>query len=137
MRRIMCFPVFIACIIIFINKSQAQVMGGLFKSGLDKSANGDYYGAIADFTKLIEQYPNEPKPYYFRAINMYNLKDYASAVKDFDRAISLNPKYAEAFYWRAMAKLGLKKKKEACPDFKKADELKFQPARAALDKYCR
>ena len=134
------FGTFVSCIFLCLlisNVARAQLLGGFYGSGLDKSSKGDYYGAIADFTKVIEQYPNEPKPYYYRAINKFNLKDYAGALVDFDKAVLLNPKYAEAYFWRGMSKVGLKKKKEACPDFQKSLDLGYLAARDALDKYCR
>jgi tetratricopeptide (TPR) repeat protein len=114
-----------------------QVIGDMYNTGLDKSSKGDYYGAIADFTKVIEQYPNEPKPYHYRGINKFNLKDYEGAILDFDKAIKLNPKFTDAYYMRGMAKVGAKKKKDSCPDFEKAKELGHQAAQFALDKYCK
>jgi len=123
--------------LLFLNYAQAQVSGGFFNSGIDKSGKGDYYGAIADFTKVIEQQPSESKPYHYRGINKFNLKDYTGAIGDFDHAIELNPKYADAYYMRGMAKVGAKKKKDSCEDFKKAIELGYSGASEALDKYCK
>jgi Flp pilus assembly protein TadD len=123
--------------LLFFSCAQAQVTGGYYNSGLDKSSKGDFNGAIADFTKVIEQYPNEPKPYHYRGINKFNLKDYAGAIIDFDKAIALNPKNPECYYMRGMAKVGARKKKESCGDFQKAYDLGNQAAAAALDKYCR
>jgi tetratricopeptide (TPR) repeat protein len=117
--------------------SRSQTIGESYDSGLEKSSKGDYYGAIADFTKVIEQYPNEAKPYHYRGINKFNLKDYEGAIADFTKAISLNPKFADAYYMRGMARVGARQKDEACPDFQKASDLGNTAARYALDKYCR
>jgi tetratricopeptide (TPR) repeat protein len=137
MKKILPLYVLIMCMVLMSYRSFAQVSGDLYNAGVDKSIKGDYYGAISDFTKVIEQYPNEPKPYHYRGINKFNLKDYDGSIADFDKAIKLNPKFGDAYYYRGMAKVGAKKKKESCPDFQKASELGFQLAKSALDKYCR
>ncbi len=131
-------PMWLVSILFFIPVVvQAQSIGSAYDSGLEKSSKGDYAGAIADFTKVIEQYPNEAKPYHYRGINRFNVKDYVGAIGDFDKAIGLNPKYADAYYMRGMAKIGAKKKSEACVDFQKASDLGNSAASYALDKYCR
>jgi tetratricopeptide (TPR) repeat protein len=132
--------VFLSCLficIIFAASAQAQLKNSFYNSGIDKSTKGDYQGAIADFTKVIEQYPNEPKPYHYRGINKFNLKDYSSAIVDFSRAIGLNPKNADSYYMRGMSKIGIKKRKEACEDFQIANQLGSRSASAAVDKYCK
>jgi tetratricopeptide (TPR) repeat protein len=132
--------VFLSCLFIYMVYAanvQAQLKDSFYKSGIDKSSKGDYQGAIADFTKVIEQYPNEPKPYHYRGINKFNLKDYSGAIVDFGRAIGLNPKNADSYYMRGMAKIGVKKRKEACIDFQIANQLGSSGASAAVDKYCK
>jgi tetratricopeptide (TPR) repeat protein len=115
---------------------KAQDKSATYDTGLNKISKGDYYGAISDFTKVIEQQPRDPKPYYYRGISKYNLKDYAGAIWDFTMAIECNPKYADAFYMRGMSKVGAKKKKESCDDFKNAAKYGNANASYALDKYC-
>jgi TolA-binding protein len=115
---------------------KAQDNSDLYGKGLDKVTRGDYYGAISDFTKVIEQQGREPKPYYYRGISKYNLKDYSNAIWDFTMAIECNQKFADAFYMRGMAKVALKKRKEACEDFKLAAKYGNANASYALDKYC-
>jgi Flp pilus assembly protein TadD len=132
--------VFLSCLFICIMCAvnvQAQLKDSFYNSGIDKSTKGDFQGAIADFTKVIEQYPNEPKPYHYRGINKFNLKDFSGAIVDFNRAIGLNPKNADSYYMRGMAKIGMKKRKEACPDFQTASQLGSSSASAAIDKYCK
>jgi tetratricopeptide (TPR) repeat protein len=128
-----CFFFYLFC----VTNVQAQVTGAYYNSGIDKSTRGDYQGAIADFTKVIELYPNEPKPYHYRGINKFNLKDYSGAIVDFDKAIGLNPKNGDTFYMRGMAKIGVKKRKEACADFQISNQLGNRSAPAALDRYCK
>ena len=45
-----------------------------FESGLEKARNGDYYGAIADFTEAIEINPNDYYAYYNRGNSKRNLE---------------------------------------------------------------
>ncbi|HVN47904.1 MAG TPA: hypothetical protein VMU30_03680 [Bacteroidota bacterium] len=134
-KGIVCFTLAIV-MTIHVSIVHAQDQGNLYDSGLNKVSSGNYYGAITDFTKVIEQHPSEPKPYYYRGISKYNLKDYAGAITDFTMAIECNPKYADAYYMRGMAKVGMKKKKESCDDFKMAVKLGNANASYALDKYC-
>jgi tetratricopeptide (TPR) repeat protein len=114
----------------------AQDQTNLYDSGLEKISKGNYYAAISDFSKVIDQKPSEPKPYYYRGICKYNLKDYANAIWDFTMAIECNQKFADAFYMRGMARVALKKRKEACEDFKFAAKCGNANASYALDKYC-
>ena len=46
----------LALLISFV--SFGQTAEEYFNRGYDKAANGDYYGAIADYTKAIEINPN-------------------------------------------------------------------------------
>jgi tetratricopeptide (TPR) repeat protein len=133
------FSVFLSCLfftLVYLTGVQGQLKDSYYNSGIDKSSKGDFQGAIADLTKVIEQYPNESKPYHYRGINKFNLKDYSGSIADFNKAIGLNPKYADSYYMRGMAKIGLKKRKEACADFQIANQLGNRSASAALDKYC-
>ena len=116
---------------------QAQVKSSFYDSGREKSTKGDYQGAIKDFDRVIEQYPNESKPYYYRGVNKFNLKNYSSAFDDFNIAIGFNPKFGDAYYMRGMAKIGMKKRKEACIDFQIANELGNPLASSAIEKYCK
>lgn len=132
--------IFLSClflIILSVINIKSQVKDTYYNSGIDKSSRGDYQGAITDFTKAIEQYPNEPKPYYYRGINKFNLKDYSGAIVDFNRTIGLNPKFADGYYMLGMSKIGLKKRKEACADFQIANQLGSSAASTAVDKYCK
>ncbi len=136
MKPLCVFLSLISLYCFYLTCVQAQIKGSFYDSGIDKSTKGDYQGAIDDFTKVIEQYPNESKPYYYRGINKFNIKDYLGAIVDFNRTIGLNPKNADAYYMLGMAKVGIKKRKEACIDFQIANQLGSNSASSALDKYC-
>ena len=49
----------------------------------------DYYGAIADYTKMIELNPNDAYAYNNRDITKENLGDLNGACKDWIKAASL------------------------------------------------
>jgi len=136
-KSLSVFLSFLFICFLFQTNIQAQVMSSFYDSGIDKSTKGDYQGAIADFTKVIEQYPNEPKPYHYRGINRFNLKDYSGAIDDFNKAIGLNPKNADTYYMRGMSEIGLKKRKEACVDFQAANQLGSRSASSAVERYCK
>ena len=136
MRIGICCVVFVLLVTMQSYTVEAQDKSNFYDSGLTKVTKGDYYGAISDFSKVIEQQPRDSKPYYYRGISKFNLKDYVAAISDFTMAIECNPKYADAFYMRGMAKVGSKKRKEACDDFKNAVKLGNANAAYALDKYC-
>ena len=93
------------------------------KSGNDKHYAKDYYGAIADYTKVIELVPNYAKAYNNRGVSKKNLKDYYGAIADYTKAIELNPNDDYAYSNRGIAKENLGDLNGACADWKKAAEL--------------
>ncbi|MDD2829372.1 MAG: tetratricopeptide repeat protein [Sulfuricurvum sp.] len=73
------------------------------QSGVKKYNAKDYDGAIADFTRAIELWPEFAQAYYLRAnskswINFYKDKDERRA--DLDMAIKLNPNNADYYVAR-------------------------------------
>ena len=76
------------------NKAAAQE---LFKTGSRKESEGDYQGAIDDFTKSIEKYPNT-NTYLKRCFCYMALENYAKALEDATEAINLSPKNVNAYY---------------------------------------
>ena len=47
-----------------------------FENGFEKHENGDFYGAIVDYTKAIELDPNLALAYSNRGSTKYDLGDY-------------------------------------------------------------
>ncbi len=109
--------------LLFSNKliSFGQTAKEYFQSGYDKAENGDYYGAIADFTKAIELKPNNASTYYNRGLAKAKLEDYKAAIADYTKAIEFDPNDAMAYNYRAIAKelSGI----DGCADARKAKEL--------------
>ena len=55
-------------IFLFNYTTYTQTAKEYYNSGLEKHQNGDYYGAIADYTKAIELNPEFAEPYYYRGL---------------------------------------------------------------------
>lgn len=107
--------------------------------GLHKNYDGDYRGAIIDFTKAIEINPNLAQAYCRRGSTKIDLKDYQGAIIDLNKAIELSPNYSEALRFRSQAKHNLKDYYGAISDLNKLikespDAVIYLPRRA-LAKY--
>ena len=76
-----------------------------FEKGHYLYVSKDYKGAIAAFSKVIEQNPEHAEAYYNRAVAYNELGDHQQAIRDFKIAanLGLNPKYAKAYYNQAVA----------------------------------
>ena len=95
----------------------------LFNSGVDKYEQGDYQGAITDFTKVIEIDPQSADAYHNRGTAKDDLEDYQGAIADYNKAIEINPQFASAYSIRGMSKYLLGDLKGACDDARKAADL--------------
>ncbi len=94
-----------------------------FDSAFKKYDLGDFKGAIADYTKVIEIDVNNVSAYYNRGISRQNLGNHAGAIQDFARVIELKPNYAPAYNNRGVAKKKVEDFESAINDFTKAIEL--------------
>jgi tetratricopeptide (TPR) repeat protein len=83
----------------------------------------DYRGAVDDFSKAIEQSPNEVDAVIRRGKIYENLEKYDLALADYNRAISINGKYFDAFLARAILYKNLKNSSGSLQDFNSAIEL--------------
>ncbi len=91
-----------------------------YNRGNDKYDVGDYYGAIADYTKAIEISPREADAYYNRGLAKHDLNDYYGAIADYTKAIEINPREADAYVNRSMVKEEIGDLNGACVDARKA-----------------
>ena len=94
-----------------------------YERGLNKLDNGNYKGAISDFTEAIKINPKFGNAYYNGGLAKLNLKDYEGAISDFTEAIKINPQDGDAYYERGEAKLNLNNIKGAGIDQDKALEI--------------
>ncbi|HEU0077486.1 MAG TPA: tetratricopeptide repeat protein [Longimicrobiaceae bacterium] len=81
-----------------------QVMN-IVSSGLERSASGDYGGAVAAFDSAIAMRPGFAEAYLHRGGVYFNQGNDQAAVEDFGRVIRLEPRNADAYYWRGRARL--------------------------------
>ena len=101
-----------------------------FNRAYDKAERGDYYGAIADYTKAIEIDPNDFKAFNNRGNSKDDLKDYEGAISDYTKAIEINPNYEKAYFNRGLAKRKINDYFGAIADYKKAIVINPQYAAA-------
>ena len=79
--------------------SFGQTAEEYYQSGYDKDEAGDYNGAIADYTKVIELNPNYADAYFSRGLSKSDLKDLTGACADWKKAASLG--YTNSAEWVA------------------------------------
>ena len=92
--------------------------------GWAKQEQGDYTGAMEDFTRAIELKPDDTYAYTNRAGVKRELDDYDGAIEDYNQAIKLKPDDANAYLGRGMAKVGLDDHLAAIEDFTTVIKLK-------------
>lgn len=84
---------------------------------------GDFGGAIANYTKVIELNNKEASVFLSRGIAFFNQRNFDSAIADFGKAIELNPKEASAYSRRAEAFEKIGKFQSAIDDYQKTVDL--------------
>ena len=70
------------------------------RRGHAKREQGDFDGAIDDFSLAIAVDPNDVDHYFFRGVARHFKGDLDAAIVDFDRAIALDPNDAACYYFR-------------------------------------
>ena len=123
--------------IFFSNGAYSQTAEAYFDNGWTKYNNGDYDGAISDYTKAIELNPNYEMALFYRGTLLLQEGYDTDAIPDFDRVIKLNNNHSEAYFRRALAKVVLEgKKTEACEDARKSLNLGRAESQEFLDVMC-
>jgi tetratricopeptide (TPR) repeat protein len=95
----------------------------LVERGIAKGKEGDYQGAIADYTKAIEIDPKDADAYIRRGNARYDLGDKPGAIADYTKAIEIDPKYAAVYFNRGNTRADLGDKPGAIADYSKAIEI--------------
>ena len=103
--------------------AKAESVNFLYERGNRRQESGDYYGAIADYTRAIEINPRYANAYNNRGNTKYELEDYYGAIADYTRAIEINPRYDKAYYNRAISKRKLEDYYGAIADYTRAIEI--------------
>lgn len=99
--------------------------------GMDRGIKGDYEGAIAVFSELIEKFPQYDEAYFNRAIAWEKLQQWGRAFQDYDQALLHNPQLAEAYHQRGLLWLQWGDPGQAQRDFSRAEELYRQQGNVA------
>ena len=94
-----------------------------FLSGNAKKDIQDYIGAIEDYSRAINIYPDDWGAYTNRALVKEILQDYRGALADYTKVIELGPKDAEIYVNRGNVKNKLQDYIGAIADLTKAIEL--------------
>ena len=97
-------------------------------SGIEKTNQGDFRGAVEDFDKSLELNPDWALTYFSKAIAFHNLMRLEDAYENYTKAIECDSKMTDAYYNRAQVMLLDKKAgedilKKALSDLEKACEL--------------
>jgi tetratricopeptide (TPR) repeat protein len=74
-----------------------------FNRAFEEAKNGDYDGAIADYTEAIRLQPNYADAFINRGIAYDSVKQYDKALSDLNEAIRLKPDFAYAYNGRGQA----------------------------------
>ncbi len=91
--------------------------------GMDRGIQGDYVGAIAIFSALIQQYPTYAEAYFNRGFAKAKLQDDNGAIADYTLAIQYNTQFAEAYQERGELWKKQGKPQKARQDWQKAAQL--------------
>jgi tetratricopeptide (TPR) repeat protein len=88
----------------------------LYNLGLDKARQGDFAGAIKEFSRAIKINPDFADAYYKRAITRFDFGDLEGAVEDYNQVLQMNPNWIEAYCGRGLARLALGNMQAAIDD---------------------
>jgi tetratricopeptide (TPR) repeat protein len=103
----------------------------LYEKATQKIHQGDYQGAIADFTFLVEQQPNQLAYYNNRGIAYSRAGQHQQSAADFSKVIELNPQWPEGYFNRGLEYRFLGETAKAKQDFETTLRLSiaqgFQP----------
>jgi tetratricopeptide (TPR) repeat protein len=72
--------------------------------GLTRFDQGDFSGAIADFTQAIQSQDNYAEAFFYRGLAYFEQDNFAESMADYNRAIAINAGYVDAYYNRALVR---------------------------------
>jgi Trypsin-like peptidase domain/Tetratricopeptide repeat len=83
-----------------ISGSSTPVADDFFINAQEKTQQGNYQGAIADYDRVLALNPRFDEVYFRRGIARSLAKDWQAAAADFTSAIAIYPNYLEAYLHR-------------------------------------
>lgn len=89
----------------------------LYKRGSLYVKKGDLEKGLADYNEAIEKHPDEPQPYYYRALVWNQKKEYDKAIADLNEALKIYPDYANVYLERGLSKYNKNDIDAAIADF--------------------
>lgn len=112
---------------------------GAYKNrGNNRYDLGDYRGAIADYTEVIQVGPDADADIYIkRGDAYYDFGDKEAAITDYTQAIKISPDRAVIYYKRGNIFYELEDKQAAITDFQKAAEIYQQQGKLTEHKQAR
>ena len=107
-----------------------------YNSGVDKYEQGDYQGAIADYSKAIEINPEYAYAFLNRGNSKNKLGDHQGAIADYTKAIEINPNYAYVYFNRGITRELVNDLQGTCLDWRKATGLGKESAAEWVKNNC-
>lgn len=87
-----------------------------YNAGVEALTQGDFQGAIAEFSAAIDLDATDPEAFYNRGYSYHVLGDYQAAFEDYSQAIQLKPEFADAYGNRCYAAYLLSNYQQAIAD---------------------
>jgi tetratricopeptide (TPR) repeat protein len=106
------------------NETAIVDAGDILLSAKAKYKDGDYHGAIVEYTLAIQFHPQIALAFCCRGDAYYKLGKEAQALADYHRAIELNPRLAIGYYRRGNLYSSMKNYALAVGEYSQAIELK-------------
>lgn len=83
------------------------------KAGISSYFELNYPLAIRKLGYVIRYKPDDPEPYYYRALSKYGMENFSSAVFDLNKAIELDSSKSEYYFAKGQALYSMRKFEEA------------------------
>ncbi|MBC8121226.1 MAG: tetratricopeptide repeat protein [Gemmatimonadaceae bacterium] len=103
----------------------------LLARGGEKAREGNYAGAIEDYTGILAREPELAEVYLLRGYARAGLGDQTRAIGDYTRAIAIKPDSAQSFLGRGAAQEALANPPGAIADYRRAARLFLEQGNTA------
>ena len=97
--------------------SKLEKVSKFLNEGHDKLNKGDLYGAIIDYSNVVEIDPQNAEAFYCRGCAKDEAGDFEGALEDYNKALEIDPDLSKAHCCRGQVKIMLNDFKGASEDF--------------------